>query len=312
MYIDQINNKKFNFILYLPIPLVFLGLIVVNFFATEDMNVEEMMQMMINQLGTNLTFAIMVGQLAVCCVILLFWVKFIHGQSIRSLTTSRKKIDWKRIFFSFTIWGIFVIVSTLILYFLSPESFVINFDPVKFFPFLIIAILLIPLQTSFEEYFFRGYLMQGIGVVTKSRLIPLIITSVTFGLMHIANPEVGKLGVSTMMIFYIGSGFFMGIMTLMDEGLELALGFHAANNLIGALLVTADWTAFQTHSILKDVSEPSAGFDVLFPVLVIFPILLFIFGRKYKWTNWKEKLTGKVYEYSPEIENINTIGNDNE
>jgi len=311
MYIDQINNKRFNFILYLPIPLVFLGLIVMNYFASEDVNVEEMMQIMINQLGTNLTFAIMVGQLAVCCVILLFWVKFIHGQSIRSLTTSRKKIDWKRIFFSFTIWGIFVVVSTLILYFLSPESFVINFDPIKFFPFLIIAILLIPLQTSFEEYFFRGYLMQGIGVVTKSRLIPLVITSVTFGLMHIANPEVGKLGM-IIMVYYIGTGFFLGIITLMDEGLELALGFHAANNLIGALLVTADWTAFQTHSILKDVSEPSAGFDVLFPVLVIFPILLFIFGRKYKWTNWKEKLTGKVHEYSPEIENINTIGNDNE
>ena len=37
----------------------------------------------------------------------------------------------------------------------------------------------------------------------------------------------------------------------MDEGLELALGFHAANNLCGALLLTADWTAFQTNSILK-------------------------------------------------------------
>jgi len=311
MYIDQIHNKKFNLILYLPIPLVFLGLIVLNYITTADVNVEEMIQMMINELGTNLTFAIMVGQLAICCVILLFWVKFIHGQSIRSLTTSRKKVDWKRIFFSFTIWGVFTLVTTLIFYFLSPESFVVNFDPVKFFPFLIIALLLIPLQTSFEEYFFRGYLMQGIGVVTKSRLIPLIITSVTFGLMHIANPEVGKLGM-IIMVYYIGTGFFLGIITLMDEGLELALGFHAANNLIGALLVTADWTAFQTHSILKDVSEPSAGFDVLFPVLVIFPILLFIFGRKYKWTNWKEKLTGKVYEYSPEIENINSIGNDNE
>ncbi|RAR46370.1 CPBP family intramembrane glutamic endopeptidase [Flavobacterium lacus] len=311
MYINQIHNKKFNLILYLPIPLVFLGLIVLNYITTADVNVEEMIQMMINELGTNLTFAIMVGQLAICCVILLFWVKFIHGQSIRSLTTSRKKVDWKRIFFSFTIWGVFTMVTTLIFYFLSPESFVVNFDPVKFFPFLIIALLLIPLQTSFEEYFFRGYLMQGIGVVTKSRLFPLIITSVTFGLMHIANPEVGKLGM-IIMVYYIGTGFFLGIITLMDEGLELALGFHAANNLIGALLVTADWTAFQTHSILKDVSEPSAGFDVLFPVLVIFPILLFIFGRKYKWTNWKEKLTGKVYEYSPEIENINSIGNDNE
>ncbi|MCB0442592.1 MAG: CPBP family intramembrane metalloprotease [Flavobacterium sp.] len=307
MYIDQINTKKFNFILYLPIPLVFLGLIVVNYFATADVNVDEMMQMMINELGTNLTFAIMVGQLAFCCVILLLWVKFIHGQSIRSLTTSRKKVDWKRIFFSFSVWGLFTIVTTLIFYFLSPESFVINFNPIKFFSFLIIALLLIPLQTSFEEYFFRAYLMQGIGVLTKSRLIPLLITSVTFGLMHIANPEVGKLGM-IIMVYYIGTGFFLGIMTLMDEGLELALGFHAANNLIGALLVTADWTAFQTHSILKDVSEPSAGVDVLFPVLIIFPILLFIFGRKYNWTNWKERLTGKVNEYCPENDLINTIG----
>jgi membrane protease YdiL (CAAX protease family) len=279
-----------------------------NYFATEDVNVEEMMQLMIDKLGTNLTFALMVGQLAVCCVILLFWVKFIHGQSIRSLTTSRKKVDWKRIFFSFTLWGTFTTITTLILFYLSPESFVINYDPIKFFPFLIIALLLIPLQTSFEEYFFRGYLLQGIGVISKSRFFPLVITSITFGLMHIANPEVGKLG-PIIMVYYIGTGFFLGIVTLMDEGLELALGFHAANNLIGALLVTADWTAFQTHSILKDVSEPSAGFDVLFPVLVIFPILLFIFGKKYKWTNWKDKLTGKVHEYTTENEVINTIGN---
>jgi membrane protease YdiL (CAAX protease family) len=308
MYIDQINNKKFNFILYLPIPLVFLGLIVVNYFTTKDVNVEEMMQLMINKLGTNLTFALMVGQLAVCCVILLFWVKFIHGQSIRSLTTSRKKVDWKRIFFSFTLWGTFTTITTLILFYLSPESFVVNYDPIKFFPFLIIALLLIPLQTSFEEFFFRGYLMQGIGVVTKNKLIPLFITSITFGVMHIANPEVGKLGM-IIMVYYIGTGFFLGIITLMDEGLELALGFHAANNLIGALLVTADWTAFQTHSILKDVSEPSAGFDVLFPVLVIFPILLLIFGKKYNWSNWKEKLTGKVNEYSTDNDVINTLEN---
>lgn len=307
MYIEQVNNKKFNIILYLPIPLVFLGLVLVNFITTSDVNTEELLQMIIDKFGTNLTFALMVGQLAFCCLVLLLWVKFIHGQSITSLTTSRKKIDWKRVFFSFSVWGSFTAITTLILYWLSPESFVFNFEPDKFYPFLLLAILLIPLQTSFEEYFFRAYLMQGIGVVTKSRLIPLLITSVTFGLMHIANPEVGKLGM-IIMVYYIGTGFFLGIITLMDEGLELALGFHAANNLIGALLVTADWTAFQTHSILKDVSEPSAGFDVLFPVLVIFPILLLIFGKKYKWTNWKDKLTGKVHDYSSENDLINTIG----
>jgi hypothetical protein len=35
-----------------------------------------------------------------------------------------------------------------------------------------------------------------------------------------------------MFVYYIGTGLFLGILTLMDE-MELALGFHAANNLVG-------------------------------------------------------------------------------
>jgi len=113
--------------------------------------------------------------------------------------------------------------------------------------------------------------------------------------MHIANPEVEKLG-PIIMVYYIGTGLFLGMITLMDDGLELALGFHAANNLFTALLVTADWTAFQTDSILKDMSNPKTmGLGEIFvPVFVIFPILFFILSKKYKWTNWKDKLTGDV------------------
>jgi uncharacterized protein len=305
MYIEQINTKRFNFLLYLPIPVFFIILMVVNYFSTQEMDVDVMMKQIIEQFGVNVTFVLLIAPLSFACLFLLFWVKFAHQQSIRSLTTSRKKVDWNRILFSFIVWGLFSIISTGILYYLTPESFVFNFDSSKFFVFLILAIILIPLQTSFEEYLFRGYLMQGLGVLTKNKWFPLLFTSVMFGLMHIANPEVGKLG-PIIMIYYIGTGFFLGILTLMDEGMELALGFHAANNLVGALLVTADWTAFQTNSILKDVSEPSAGFDVLFPIFIIFPILLLIFGRKYGWKNWKEKLTGNVLEYN-EIKELNDI-----
>jgi hypothetical protein len=152
---------------------------------------------------------------------------------------------------------------------------------------------MIPLQTTAEELLFRGYLMQGIGLAAKNRWVPLLATSVIFGAMHLLNPEVGKMGY-IVSLYYVGTGLFLGILTLMDEGTELALGFHAANNLTAALLVTADWTAFQTHSVFKDISEPSAGFDILFPLLVIYPILLLIFSKKYGWTSWKEKLTGKV------------------
>jgi membrane protease YdiL (CAAX protease family) len=227
-----------------------------------------------------------------------FVIRFLHNQTMLSLTTSRANIDWNRVFFSFSIWASFTILSTAAFYFSNPNDFVINFKPIPFAILVIIGTVLIPIQTSAEEYVFRGYLMQGFATLVKNKWFPLVMTSVIFGLMHLSNPEVLKMG-NIIFVYYIGTGLLLGIMTLMDEGMELALGFHAANNLVSALLVTSDWTAFQTHSIFKDISEPSAGLDVVVPVVIIYPILLFIFSKKYKWTNWKEKLTGKIDATEP-------------
>jgi membrane protease YdiL (CAAX protease family) len=226
---------------------------------------------------------------------LILIAKLLHKQSFKHLTTSRSKIDWNRFWFALIFWGI--ISSSLIAvdYFSNPEHYQDNFKLQPFLILCVLAVILVPLQTSFEEYFFRGYLMQGIGVLAKNKWVPLLITSFGFGLLHIANPEIEQLGY-ILLVYYIGTGLFLGIITLMDDGLELALGFHLANNLFTALLVTADWTAFQTHSVFKDISEPTeAGFiDVFMPVFIIFPLVLFVFAKKYKWTNWKEKLFGRV------------------
>lgn len=223
---------------------------------------------------------------------LLVIVKYLHKQRFTKLVTARKKIDWSRVFLSFGIWALFSIVSTLIAYYLAPEDLLWNFNLMPFLGLLLVSLLLLPLQTSFEELLFRGYLMQGIGVVARNRWVPLVLTSLIFGLMHAFNPEIEKLGYSILSV-YIGLGFFLGIITLMDDGMELALGFHAANNMIIALLVTSDWTALQTNSIFLDVAEPSAIGQIV-PVFIILPILTFIFAKKYKWSDWKDKLVGKV------------------
>jgi len=258
---------------------------------------------MMTILESNLNLFLMLLSFAIGLVGLFFVVKFLHKQSITHLTTARSKIDWKRVMFAFLLWGIISSGFIFLDYVISPEDYVINFKLQPFLILCVIAILLVPLQTSFEEYLFRGYLMQGIGVLAKNKWVPLLTTSIVFGMLHIANPEVDKLGYG-IMVYYIGTGLFLGIMTLMDDGMELALGFHAANNLFTALLVTADWTAFQTHSILKDMSEPtSAGFvDVFMPVFFVFPILLIIFSKKYHWTNWNERLFGSVEE--PIVEEV--------
>ena len=310
-FIQQAYKGDLKFWKYIIIPGLFIGFMILNLFAIKflDVDQEAIIRSEIEKKGENLVLIEMLFPFVILLAALLLWVKYIHKQSITSLTTSRKKIDWKRFWFAFSIWAVITIVFVFIEYLLNPGVIQWNFVPNKFLGLLLIGVLMVPLQTSFEEYLFRGYLMQGIGAKFKSRLLPLVFTSVIFGLMHIANPEVEKLG-NIIMVYYIGTGFFLGIITLMDEGLELALGFHAANNLVTALLITADWTAFQTNSLFKDLSEPSAGLDILIPVLIVYPLLTFIFSKKYNWSDWKQKLTGKVRKPIAENYRIMDIGNE--
>lgn len=254
---------------------------------------------------SNLYLFLMLSTFIGGFIVLLVTIKYLHKQSFLQLTTSRKKVDWGRIFFSFGLIAIISIVFTLLDYNSNPEDYVFQFEAVPFLIMTLICIVFIPIQTSFEEYFFRGYLMQGIGVIARNKWVPLVITSVIFGGLHFFNPEVDKLG-NIVMIYYIGTGLFLGIITLMDEGMELALGFHAGNNLLAALLVTADWTVFQTNSILSDISEPSAGLEVIVPVIVFYPILIAIMAWKYKWNNWGEKLIGRI-QPPPEIEPVDPV-----
>lgn len=222
-------------------------------------------------------------------------VRKLHERSLLTVTTSRKKIDWQRILFAFLFWGGIIFVLVGVDYFMSPENYQWNFKPIPFLIMLVIAIALVPIQAGLEEYIFRGYLMQGFGGLFRNRWAPLLMTSFIFGMLHITNPEVGKFGYG-IMAYYIGSGLFYGILILMDEGMELALGFHIANNLVTIILVTASWTAFETESILIDISEPNLLTELFFTLGIFYPLSLFVMAKKYGWKQWKEKLTGKLIE----------------
>lgn len=294
MYIENAYLGKNPKWLYLFPILGFFGLVGMNALISSllDIDTYEIIQKSIAQKGELGFFAEMMIPFVIFCVLLLLWMRYVHGQPLVAFHTSRLKMDWKRFFFSFFLWGGLMMAITFGDYFLNPDDFVWNFQVEKFAILVVLAIVFIPFQAGFEEYFFRGYLMQGLGIFVRNRWFPLIFTSITFGLMHISNPEVSKLGYGVM-IYYIGTGFFLGIVTLMDEGLELALGFHIANNLFTALLLTNDWVAFRVPALLKDVSEPSLGIDAIAPLFLLFALFL-IFKKKYGWQNWKQKLFGKV------------------
>ena len=228
----------------------------------------------------------------------------IHQRNILSLTTTRKSVDFKRIFFSFGLIVFLTLATFAISYCWDSSNIVWNFHPIKFLLLFVVSIALFPFQIGFEEYLFRGYLMQQIGIIAKNRWIPFIVTSVVFGVFHSANPEVAEMGYGVM-VFYIGTGFLLAIMTLMDEGLELSLGFHLGNNLMAALLITSDYSALKTDAVFRLSSKENPADtlnEMIISMLIIYPIILFCLAKKYKWTNWKEKLTGKVINTT----NLNT------
>jgi membrane protease YdiL (CAAX protease family) len=244
-------------------------------------------------LDKNFLLLLMLVMFLVGLIFLFIGVKYIHQRSFTYLITSRTKVDWKRFFYGFFVWGILAVGMSYASILLAPENFIWNFNATPFFLLVAVSFLFIPFQTSFEELLFRGYFMQGIGVLAKNRWVPLLVTSLVFGLLHGTNPEVAKLGQITM-VFYIGTGLFFGIVTLMDEGTEITLGLHAVNNITAAFFVTTDWMVFQTDALYKDISEPSVSWEMFLPVFILYPIMLFLFSNKYGWTNWKEKLTGKI------------------
>ena len=231
---------------------------------------------------------------------ILLVTKSLHNQTFISLTTSRNKINFSKIVTSFLVAGSIIIFSVAIGFFISPDQYLYNFNFENFLILFLISFLMIPLQTSFEEYLFRGYLMQGLGGVFRNRWIPLIITSFLFGLLHFWNPEVSTLG--TIFLFhYILTGFFLGVLTIMDDGMELALGFHAGNNILISLLITADWTVLQTDSILKFIGDPKMSLSTILPIIVLYPLILIYFSKKYNWENWEKKILVKFEDKSNKI-----------
>ncbi len=296
-YIQQAYKGKTELWIFIITALLVSGIFILNFIvflfsSPEDM---EAAYEMMKSIPSNLSLAINLIPFAVLLALLFVFVKFVHQRSILSLTTIRSKVDWSRIWFAFFLIVFLTVAFFLISYAMDPSQVELQFNAGKFALLFVISLLLFPFQIGLEEYLFRGYLMQHIGIMVKNKWFPLIFTSVLFGIAHSANPEVAEMGYITM-VFYMGTGLALGIMTLMDEGLELALGFHFGNNLLAALLVTADWSALQTDAIFKyTATEPTnSTADILVPVLIFYPLILLVMAKKYKWHSWQDKLFGRV------------------
>ncbi len=239
-------------------------------------------------INANMGFTLLLVMFVAGLTAFYFIFKPLHNREFRSLITAKSRINWNKIFFAFSLWLALSVAMESIFYFIDPSNYSFHFKINTFIPLLIISLLILPIQTSMEEFLFRGYLMQGIGVASKTRWIPLVITAILFGAIHSMNPEIEEFGFYTMQIYYISAGLLLGIITIMDDGLELALGVHAATNFVGAVLIGYDGAAIQTDSLFK--SHEVNPLYMTYGFIAVSILFVLILKYKYRWGSFNRIL----------------------
>lgn len=176
-------------------------------------------------------------------------MKWLHRRPLMSLITPLARIDWQRMKRGAVVWLAIAAVLSLIEFLLFGDRFYLSFNAVRFFPFLLLVLLLTPLQCAAEELVFRGYAMQGLGRLVRSPALIAILSSLIFTFPHLLNPEAQRHGMLIMGANYFAIGMLLATIALRDGRLELAIGVHAANNVFLAVIANYEESALQTESI---------------------------------------------------------------
>ena len=206
-------------------------------------------------------------------------VRWIHGRPVMSLVAPDLRMDWPRVWRGAGVWLAIGAAMALAEHLLFPGRYYLSYDPERFYPFLVAVLLLTPLQAASEELVFRGYLMQGMGLLTRRPMAIAVASSIAFTAPHLMNPEAAQYGVAIMAANYFAIGMLLAIATLRDGRLELAIGLHAVNNVFLALLANYEGSALATESVFTAV-ELDPVFSLAALVLGAFAFHGWIFRRR--------------------------------
>jgi membrane protease YdiL (CAAX protease family) len=242
-------------------------------------------------LEPNLGFFMMLFPFLIGLAAFMLLVKPLNSRTFKMTINGTGVFRWNRLFTSGLVWLILSAVYFFIYLKADPSNFTLKNTSGTLILLVIVSLIFVPFQAAFEEVLFRGYLMQGSAVLTRNRWLPILITSVLFGLMHAFNPEVEEFGFFTMMPQYILFGLIFGIITVLDDGIEAALGAHAANNIFLCIMVTHQSSALQTPAIYEQQNVyPWTEFAALLITGIIFIMVL---KAIFKWDSYS-LLLGRV------------------
>ncbi|QBR94588.1 CPBP family intramembrane metalloprotease [Nocardioides euryhalodurans] len=178
-------------------------------------------------------------------------VRWLHGLRPRWLSSIRPRLRWGYLFACFGL-SFVALIATLVVAALLPSDAAgasvageLNEFTPRLRDFMLVVLLLTPLQAAAEEYAFRGYLLQAFGGMVRSPWVAVGLSSLLFALAH---------GAQDAPIFFdrFAFGVVAGVLVVVTGGLEAGIAMHVLNN----------WLAFGIALAYGDMSSalnPTGG-----------------------------------------------------
>ena len=197
-------------------------------------------------------------------------------QDLKSLFTRSSRSFSSEVFQGAAVMAALLIVAGLPDLLINSDDYKWTFDASRFLPYLFVAATLIPMQTTAEEVFYRGWIQQRLENGRRSIWFVSLASAALFALPHLGNPEVnGELFLAV--LGYGASGFMFAWVTMRDKSIGVAVGAHAANNILAGLLVSTADSALPAASIWTTPSV-SWGPAAIFSILMI-PAFIWLTGK---------------------------------
>ncbi len=179
-------------------------------------------------------FALMVGGFAPPFLALMAWRKLVEHEPIKTLFTGAPQFRWTL--------AIAAALAVVVLSYATSAAFdqesmgpfearLARFSPNDWLLLAGVYIAGTCVQSTFEEVYIRGWLLQHVQRFIAHGLVAVLVTAVIFSILHVGHP-----GWATYVVtFFMGSAFGYSAWRL--NGLEAAIGGHVANNFMSALLL---------------------------------------------------------------------------
>lgn len=262
---------------------LYTAIILKNLITNSDKPIGTTMDQLMGHFSYPLAYTFLMLGFVFITLMVIFFIRVIHRRKFGTIWSDEDKFRPKEFLKGLVFSVMLFSLSDVIINYNTPGYFTWVFNPDRFWPYLPLAIIFIPIQTLAEELVFRGHFYQAFGLATKNKWVSLVICSVIFGALHFTNSEMGidawKVGT-----VYIGSGFLIGFTVLISKGIEFGWAFHLINNLYLSTIVTFPGSSLDGPTLYVK-PKPSADWiltEFLVEVIILVLVVCVIYRKNLK------------------------------